>query len=239
MGKDSRCRSILKSVTDLRTKQLGKKHPEIVHVLLAAAKTAYFRKHYDSCMNYCEQAQGTNDKLPEKTPIIQAKILHQKGICEKGMGQKEAAVAHLSQELKILEELYGEKAFALIETIHHLAYLYGEMKRYDESAAAFERCIKLVTDNYNSHHLEVADLSYNLAMIEAKRKNLTHSCELLDKAYAIKKVRLGADNADFISLGKNIVEFLRKHKQDKRADEIQAELEFEEQKDIHVLDDLF
>jgi tetratricopeptide (TPR) repeat protein len=239
VGRESRSHSILTGVFDLKTKCLGQYHPEIAQTFLMFARCANFCKHYDSAEHYCEQAETVCQFLPEQLPVLQAELFKQRGITYRGLNKRSEAIASFHDELKISEQMYGKNAYVLVEILQNLAYLYTELKDFDQAAHYFERCVKLTEEKYNAYHLNMADLLTNLAIIETERKKWDKVNELYDRAFAIKKARLGIDKPEVIQLAKMHIKYMLSIGMKDEAQKLQSEIDFEEQKDMHVLSDLF
>ena len=239
LARESRSNSILKNILAVRTKLLGSQHPEIIHTHIMLARCSNMRKSYTQAHQHCTQADAVRQGLKEDLPYLRLLLQRQFAMSLRGQSRFAEAISHFQAELSIAEELFGNDAFYLVDILEYIASMEVETKQFAVSSTILKRCLKLIEKRYNAYHLDYADKSLKLAFVEYELKNYPYVVELFEKSLAIKKARLPKDDIKIIDLTKDMIRIFKLIGETDKAQKYQAELDFEEGKDHHVLSDLF
>ncbi|TAG92481.1 MAG: CHAT domain-containing protein, partial [Bacteroidetes bacterium] len=176
----------------------------------------------DVAQRYFEDALKNYETKFSKNLKEKAEVLNLLGVCFWNLGQKEKALDHYNQTLKIRKEIYGNEHEIVAGTYNDIGLLYAN-DDLEKAAEYYQKAIDIYEKKLGITHPKVANLYNNLALLYQKQHNLAKSEIFLQKVLEIRIKTFGEKHPN-VAFVKNSMAFLALEKnQIEKAKELSNE----------------
>ncbi|MDX2038429.1 MAG: tetratricopeptide repeat protein [Isosphaeraceae bacterium] len=192
-GKSAEALTLAKAALVVREKKPGTKDEDLAASLNTVAsildhegKTAEARPYYAKCLEVAIAGTG-----PENAGVAAA--LDNLAVADHLLGNLEAAAASYTKALALRTKL-GQSPADIAPTMHNLAALRIDEKKYDEAKEILGRVLEMRTKALGADHPDVASTLEALGWTHELQGDAAKAEELLKKAVDLYAADLGADH---------------------------------------------
>lgn len=176
---------------DIRSKTVGKNHPEYANSLNSLANLNAYKGDMQQAVKYCKQAtviykKTLGDEHPEYATSISNLAAFYKEV-----GNFEASEKLLLEAIELDRKTLGEEHLNYTISLNNLGNLYKAMERYKEAEALYLKVLSIEKNISSKYHTSSASTLNNLADLYWVMGNYEEAEALFSKALAIKKEELG------------------------------------------------
>ncbi|MDA8019863.1 MAG: serine/threonine-protein kinase [Thermoanaerobaculia bacterium] len=195
----------LEEALDLRRRELGDLHPDVLHSLVHLGKAQWSRGRLAEAEPFLRQAVDGWRQLGSPRPL--ARALGRLGMLYELQQDYEQAGPPLREALTILQRT-GEP-LDVAAAYDDLAVFHVDQEHNAEAIELFERALAIRETELGSLHPEVATTLNGLAIAMAQGGDLAASEPLFRRALEVRRHVLGADHAQLAQSLNNLASCLK------------------------------
>jgi eukaryotic-like serine/threonine-protein kinase len=159
-------------------------------IAIQMIRAATNRNEFARAHDWIPLAQGLVHRLGD--PLEKQAALHTvKGHLATGEGKFEVAVKEHEQALALRERV-DPNSHVMAKSLNNLAYVYGEIGRYDDARKAGERGVALYEALLGPTHPDIASVLVNLGNVVADQGDLDAATRLYERALPLHEAAAAA-----------------------------------------------
>lgn len=128
-------------------------------------------------------------------PRVRAEMLRYLAVAERGDRQLQKAEELLRQGLAILDEDPETPVVVRARHLHDLGNVLRALGQVDDAQALYQRALESYRLTLGEHHQEVADLRFDMAMLDMERGHLKSARDTLVEVELVHRQTLGPDHS--------------------------------------------
>jgi tetratricopeptide (TPR) repeat protein len=212
MGRYQEAEELLNRSLTIRTKNLGRSHPDIARNLNDLAVIYEAQGQYNAAEPlYIEALKIRKEQLGDRHPDT-ATSLNNLAELYSSMGQYDRALPLFESALEIRKSELGDRHPDTATSLNNLAGLYRSMGEYDRALPLYESALEICKSELGDRHPSTATSLNNLAGLYFKTDRLSEAITMMSESVKIFEQSLGTKHPNTIQGKKNLALFQKKLK---------------------------
>jgi tetratricopeptide (TPR) repeat protein len=199
--------------------------PEAAHLLNEAGFYLYEMAQYMMAEPLLQEARRIRERTLEAYHPDIAMTFNHLGELYRMQGKYQEAEPLYQRALAIREQHLGAEHPDTASSLNNLAALYQDQGKYIQAKRLYQRALTIQEKRLGSKHPEVATSLNNLGAFYNLQRNFAQAEPLIKRALKICEQTLGETHPSTIETLENYATLLKNAKRNKRAAEIQVQIE--------------